>query len=623
MHLSKLTVEGFKGFGSPFEVEFAQGLYVLVGENGVGKSAVIDAIRAVLQEGEGVRVPLGDSDFHRPFGFSAQPASSSIRISAEFNNLSDEEAVAFLTWSVFDGIAKLSLVVEETGKERKKRTIWGGESSASLFDWELLETITCVYLPPLRDAEAKLRDGRGSRLARLLRTLNKNPKKQNTGDGGLHPLEQKVKEFNQSLADDKDECIAKANALIRQRLIEVIGTVFGQDTRIQFSETSFSRIVENLRLLFYPEISDGLPTDAFRSLDENSLGYNNLMYLATVLAELTVDGQDDPEYLKILLIEEPEAHLHPQLQIRLLKFLQARAKDAGLQVIVTTHSPVLSSAVSVESVVHLSCTKKDQPIAIPLRECGLATSSRSFIDRWMDATKSTLLFAKGVILVEGIAEALLVPEMAKRVLREYHIKHVDQPILESLEDAGVSVINMNGIYFRHFMQIFCDLLQTGAASLPIRCAGITDNDPPTETKPTRSSSVTGTNPALKLLTVVGKSDYCRLFVCPLKTFEYDLAMEGANLNLMVSILAKVWPSDKGSVYQELTVLASTQWETVTDELAKADAAYIVLRRIEDDCVGKGFYAQSLAARLEKDRSIPFAIPDYIAKAVLWSVGRNA
>ena len=177
----------------------------------------------------------------------------------------------------------LQLQVEDklTARGRFKRLLWGGASSSSIFERELVDTINCVYLPPLRDAEARLCEGRGSRLARLLRNLCRD-------DPARAKLEAKVNEFNRGLAEDQNEPIAMANALIRKRLRQAVGEVFGQDTSVRFAETNFSRIVESLRLLFFPDIAPdgaaGPSPEAFRSLEQNSLGYNNLLYLATVLA---------------------------------------------------------------------------------------------------------------------------------------------------------------------------------------------------------------------------------------------------------------------------------------------------------------------------------------------------
>ncbi len=128
-----------------------------------------------------------------------------------------------------------------------------------------------------------------------------------------------------------------------------------------------------------------------------------------------------------------------------------------------------------DSLIHLSMRRDAgcySYTAVPLAACGLAKDTRPFLSRWLDVTKSTLLFARGVILVEGIAEAMLMPELARRVLNEYNQKHGESghKLPDSLEDAGVTVVNMNGIYFKHFMQLFCDLPGTSGQSIPVRCS---------------------------------------------------------------------------------------------------------------------------------------------------------
>jgi putative ATP-dependent endonuclease of the OLD family len=361
MFLETIKIEGYKNFGEPFEVHFAKGLNVLVGENGAGKSAIIDALRLILMEDEYGRTGIRDTDFHHPFTADALPAES-FRIIAEFTDLSPMEQVAFLPWTNVEGNAKLTLFVtgEETRYGRYRRVLWGGESRASMFESELFDKVNCIYLPPLRDAENRLREGRGSHLARLLRNLNKKQLGEARQNRTKHPLEVVVQGFNENLATDETQTISAANKMIGGQLKEVLGDVFGQDTWMQFSEVNFNRIVEGLRLLFFPQVDAGGKRDLFRSLQENSLGYNNLLYVATILAELTISGED---YLRVLLIEEPEAHLHPQLQIRLLKHLEVQARKAGMQVIVTTHSPVLASSATLDTIIHLSSNRSGETFA--------------------------------------------------------------------------------------------------------------------------------------------------------------------------------------------------------------------------------------------------------------------
>ncbi|WP_180794780.1 ATP-dependent nuclease, partial [Vibrio parahaemolyticus] len=391
------------------------------------------------------------------------------------------------------------------------------------------------------------------------------------------------------------------NKLITEHLVNAIGHHFGQKTRIQFAESDFTKIAESLTLLFFPDMTAD-DQDLFRSLSQNSLGYNNLLYIASILAELTLnddDGEDEQPLFKVLLIEEPEAHLHPQLQIRLLNYLKSVAdKNNNVQVIVTSHSTVLASSVEIDSIIHLS--KSSSPTATPLRSCGLPDGSIQFINRWLDVTKSNLLFASGLILVEGIAEQMLFPILAKEVLKE------QSDGKKNLEDLGVSTINLNGIYFKHFIRLYCNLTdledeedQEGL-NIPVRCAGVTDLDPPKKQTiqvaseenedetidkevdfiPHDSHLLEGMNHAIKLVDSINSSENARLFVSKYKTLEYDLAMEGNNVALMAEVVASLWPKPKtgnSTVIDTLNQIAGQEWTTKTSE-EKSVSAHEILKR---------------------------------------------
>lgn len=615
MYLKTLFVSGFKNLSKDFKINFNPGLSVLVGENGVGKSAVVDAIRHILLEDEFGRTGIADSDFYQSFS-SDVDESEKIQIAAIFSGLTHQEQIAFLPWTQLDDQAKLNLLVEKDHKhERLHRNMWGGESQSSVFEWELLNSLHCIYLPPLRDAEAKLREGKGSRLARLLKNLNRQQLISEKENGNEHKLVQKVKDFNEQLSSDADDTISRANSLIRDSLKSAIGDFFSQDTRIQFSETNFNSIVENLRLLFFPKYGQADNKSLFRELIQNSLGYNNLLYLATILAEFTNEITNQNEFLKLLLIEEPEAHLHPQLQIRLLKYLEEQAKQSNIQVIVTTHSPVLASAVSLNSIIHLSQIGNSVPNAVRVCDCGISQISESFLCRWLDITKSILFFSKGIIFVEGIAEAMVIPEMAKLVLKSYNQSHLDKTLPEKLDNAGISVINMNGIYFRHFMQLFCNI-SGDYANIPIRCSGITDNDPPRDSKPTSQLPISGNNPMLKDMPIINKSVYCRLFT-NMKTFEYDLAMEGSNLSILIDIYLSMIKTN-GNSHKKWEDRKIENWDKASDD-EKKDIAFELLEDIEEK---KGEFSQILAQTLSQmDLQSPkFSVPKYIQDAIIWACG---
>ena len=623
MYLSELKIKGYKTFKDKFKIKFNEGLTILVGENGSGKTTIIDAIRLLLNEDEYGRIGISNKDFFRAFDKPAKDKGvSSIEINGVFNNLDSQEQVAFLPWldATDNKAAYLNIKIEnkQSPRGRYNRVVWGGESVSGIFEWDLIDILACIYLPPLRDAGNKLEAYRGSRLSRLFR--NEKPE-----SGTEHPLETKVQELNDELV--KTDAIRSANDQINEYLKKSLGSFLGQNALIQFSETSFDRIVEKLRILFYPKINSNPDKDQFREISENSLGYNNVLYLATVLAEL--DRAKDC-LLKVLLIEEPEAHLHPQLQVRLMQYLQDQSKESGIQIIVTTHSPTITSSANLDSLNILTFNLLENPKSTLIKDCEVESNSKFFLERWLDVTKSTLFFAKGVILVEGIAEAIVLKELAKRVFKETHSAIPDAP--KTLDDYGVSIINLNGIYFKHFFQLFQGYkndTKKGVDFIPIRCAGLTDCDPKclnAECKPTKKLSCGCRNHQYYLIDELeANSSFCRLF-SNLKTFEYDLALEGENLKVMLEIFDN-WLDTSGLIKKEIEKNLAIDWSKQDEEI-KANIAFKLLHWVEKTpnkakkVLGKGEFAQLLALKIHNDPAIPFSTPEYIRNAFYWAIKFN-
>ena len=244
-----------------------------------------------------------------------------------------------------------------------KKSIWGGKSKASAFEEDTFDFINVIYLPALRNAEEKLTNGKKSRLALLLKHQYQNEDRQQA-------LVNAFNNFNKSIIKNEDrrfDEITKAKKDINSAIEESMGNVFGQSVNLQFSENSFSAILQSIKMVFFPNIGE-MNDDKFRDVAINSLGYNNLLYIATVFAELEAINNN---LFTVLLIEEPEAHLHPQIQSKLIKYLQKLSDEKkNLQIILTTHSAVLASSVSVDTIVHVMGTSTGW-ISQSLRYCFL------------------------------------------------------------------------------------------------------------------------------------------------------------------------------------------------------------------------------------------------------------
>ena len=185
---------------------------------------------------------------------------------------------------------------------------------------------------------------------------------------------------------------------------------------------------------------------------------------------------------------------------------------------------MLASSVKIDKLIHLTGTANNiTATTISQKDYG-DLLTENYINRWLDVTKSSMLFSRGIILVEGIAEALILPKLAEIVLRKFNQNHTESSRLAStLDEMGVSVININGINFKYFMKLFGNFQDSSGPNIPIYCAGLTDSDPGKDCYPKKDEEVAGKNPIIDVKDKIDENDWTRLFVSPLKTFEYDLA----------------------------------------------------------------------------------------------------
>jgi len=198
----------------------------------------------------------------------------------------------------------------------------------------------------------------------------------------------------------------------------------------------------------------------------NGLGYNNLIFMSLLLSKMQVNA--DGKYLgsnakifPVLAIEEPEAHLHPTMQYQFLKFLRDnKDQNRVRQIFITTHSTNIAASVLLDEMVCLFKNVSETRVGYPGKVFPNETSKK-YVQRFLDATKSDMLFAEKIIFVEGIAEQLLMPVFA-------------QYMGISLEEEHVAVLNVGGRYFNHFLYLFDGENQYGIRK-KIVC--LTDIDP--------------------------------------------------------------------------------------------------------------------------------------------------
>ena len=321
MFLSSINIKNFRAIKEA-NITFDKGLNVIIGRNNTGKTAIIDALRICFSYGKQWRdIYINkEEDFYideSNIDAGLQPIEFHLKFSIE----NPEESGIFyeLLAQNDKGTQEIQLHFRYylDSKQKIKWTVWGGDNEGQKVSSDIMSLITSVYLNPLRDAVAGLRPIRGNRLGELFSDLAKDSNGKLLDDTKREELANRI--ANTVNKDDDWKSLIKAGKeKINEHLNE---TSIEEDQRIielDFLPFEFRRLVDNIQVqspVFEEKLVKENPEkQKYFQLSQNGLGYNNLIYIATVIGDLINKREIEPEAYYSLLIEEPEAHLHPQLQ---------------------------------------------------------------------------------------------------------------------------------------------------------------------------------------------------------------------------------------------------------------------------------------------------------------------
>ena len=636
MFISELKLWNFRKYGvnktegqpdqPGLTLLFNPGLNLLVGENDSGKTSIIDAIKLVLLTHSREHLRLDYEDFHIPQGKTEeQDRAPYLRIDCIFRGFKNEEAKNFLEWLGIEEDAthkkaywlQLSLKGRRSNRNAFYDVRAGVDEEGSDMAGEARDLLRTTYLKPLRDAESELMSGRRSRLPQILLAHEAF-----AAQDVEHTLVTIIKRANQSIRnyfkgvsdDGNSENVDKAGEKVLKEINTYLEEFFteGEKKQAGFSITDpeLKSILEKLELTL-------LETKV-------GLGSMNRLFMAAELLLLKRGGYTG---LRLALIEEAEAHLHPQAQLRLIEYLQEEVSSkSSVQLILTSHSPNLASKVKLKNLI--LCKNNNAFPMDPLFTM-LEKGDYSFLERFLDTTKANLFFAQGVILVEGDAESLLLPSIARIIGRD-------------LSKYGVSIVNIGSTAFLRYSRIFKRTGTSSGLGIPVAC--ITDNDIrpvlyKTEVDPTIKAVEDFNKEELKQHRASKISAFdgqgVRTFISPNWTLEYDICLGRLAETIYEAVLRaeKIQNSDRigltDAKAKEVSLKVRADFDLWKEsKWGDGQVAFEIYQRtLKARRISKAIVAQSLAELLESKerggiRDMILADPQwaYIVDAINYATG---
>jgi putative ATP-dependent endonuclease of the OLD family len=503
MYISSVSIRNYRNFANA-SFKFNKGINTIIGENGSGKTNVFRAIRLLLEDSSyQFAYKLDEGDFNRSIG---DWRGHWIIISIEFDEISSDEAIQSLfihgigTIGATDPIKKatynlyfrpraeiraklselkagdkdgMNTILSSITVQNDYETFFAGKSTANFNDeavyrelvgdfenvkfnfnidtskfgikiphqLSVSKEISFTFIKALRDVVAEFHNNRTNPLITLLRNKSGEIKKED-----YDPISKLVTDLNSGIENLPD--VQKIRADIKETIKDAVGETYSPSSLSIKSSLSdeADKLLQSLKLFI------GEPDETYEGgIHELSLGGANLIFLTLKLLEYKYQKSKE-KFAHFLIIEEPEAHIHTHIQ----KTLFDRLDYGDTQIIYSTHSTFISEVSNISNMNILA--KKQNFAEVYQPATSLAAKESSSLKRYLDAVRSNLLFAKGVILIEGDAEEILIPPMIKEVLGI------------SLDELGISLINIRSTGFKNVAQIFHD------ERIKRRCSILTDLD---------------------------------------------------------------------------------------------------------------------------------------------------
>lgn len=502
MYISGIKIKNYRNFKN-LDIEFNHGLNVIIGHNNSGKTNLIKALQLVLDRD--LKEKPSIDDFCKTNFDYAEPPSIEISLFIKEHEDKEDDKNVVYDWLISESpeyTAQLTYIFElptkhhdeyknqikecrnENGFDQEKclkliskkflqkyisRIYGGNPAKQEKADSENLDRFDFQFLDAIRDAERQMFFGNNTLLRDVLNyfldyDLTNGQGFENLSAENLELLKQREEEFNIKSKELLELLIGR----IDNKKILQYSNQTGAD---KGGRPNFDAEITEQELLFALRLI--VEKSGFKiPIKNNGLGYNNLLFIALILAKMQMESSsymgDNAKVFPVLAIEEPEAHLHPSMQSKFLKFLNTN--EQARQIFITSHSTHITSAINLESIICLYDDINGNPaVGYPGKVFSKSKEdkdSKIYVQRFLDATKSNMLFAERLIFIEGLAEQLLIPCFAQYL-----------GIEDCLVNEHVGIISVDSRTFKHFLKIYAYDETDSPYAINKKVVCITDADP--------------------------------------------------------------------------------------------------------------------------------------------------